>query len=402
MLYKFLISLFAIIFILSFRIYDENKITKSEYLARTIYEDKILNKVLNMSLDEKIGQLFITGIDGVDSLTDEDIYIIRNLKIGGLIFFSKNIITVNQTINLINEIKDISNRDHGVPLFTSIDQEGGTVTRLPNEIIKFEKARTVGEKNDKNYAYNSAKLMGSILVNMGFNMNFAPILDVYTNPNNKVIGSRAFSSNKEIVADMAIQTINGFKDAGIISVGKHYPGHGDTDEDSHYELTILEHSYDRLREIELYPFEQAINNGIDAILVSHLLYKNIDDDIATLSNKFLSEILKKELKFKGVVITDDMIMKGITNVVSVPEASVKAIKAGVDIVLISSGYKDIIPSIEMVKDAVRNGEILQDNIDKKVYNILKMKNNYGLNNDKIFSMNVSWVNKQITDLLSKN
>ena len=159
-------------------------------------EDQVLNKVLEMSLDEKIGQLFIVGIDGNEKLSEQDKIFIKDLKVGGLIFFRKNISSVPQTINLINEIKNLNEVNGNIPLFLSLDQEGGIVTRLPEDIDKFKSAREIGKINDESYAYLHFRMMGEIIRSLGFNMNFAPVLDVYTNKNNKVIGSRAFSSDK--------------------------------------------------------------------------------------------------------------------------------------------------------------------------------------------------------------
>lgn len=358
---------------------------------------------MSMDLNEKIGQLFIVGFEGDNFYNENNISMIRDLKVGGLIFFKKNITDSRDTVNLINNIKSINAQNGNVPLFLSLDQEGGIVTRLPDEILKFRNANSIGKKNDEQYAYEIAELMGNVVSSLGFNMNFAPVLDVYTNSNNKVIGSRSFSNNKEIVSKMAISTINGFKKNNLISVGKHYPGHGDTDLDSHYDLPILYHDYERVRNIELYPFEQAINNGLDAILVSHLLYKKIDsDNIVTFSRKFLYEILRKELGFRGIVITDDMIMKGLTNTESIPEASVRAIKAGVDILLIGSGYENITNSIQKIRDAVINGEIDEFEIDRKVYNILRIKKKYKVNDEKLKYINVQEINDKISNLLNEN
>lgn len=365
--------------------------------------DEILENVLSMSLDEKIGQLFMVGFDGSDSLSERDLSLINDFKVGGLIFFGKNIKTSSQVIKLINEIKALNMERKNIPLFLSLDQEGGTVTRLPQEILKFDKAMNIGNKNDEQFAYDSAKLMGKVISSLGFNMNFAPVLDVYTNQNNKVIGSRAFSNDKNIVANLGIATMNGFKDSNLIAVGKHYPGHGDTDLDSHYDLPIVKHDYERIYDVELYPFKKAIDAGLDMVLVSHLLYEKIDpDNIATLSRTFLYEILRKDMGFRGVVITDDMIMKGLTNTESISEASVKALKAGVDILLIGSGYENISKSIDRIKSAVINGEIDEFEIDRKVYNILRVKRDYKINHEKVLDIDVLEINDQIENLLNKN
>lgn len=361
--------------------------------------DEILEKINSMNLDEKIGQLFIVGFDGESNLTQEDILLINDYKVSGFIFFRRNIQSSDQVVKLINEIKTINKNGSNIPMFLSLDQEGGTVTRLPNEIIKFKSARDIGKINNEQYAYDTARVMGELVHSLGFNMNFAPVLDVYTNPENTVIGSRAFSSDKEIVSKLAVATMKGLKDSGVIAVGKHYPGHGDTKEDSHYELPIVNHDYERVKDIELYPFKMAIENGIDSILVSHLLYKNIDsENIATLSKVFLDDILMRELRFRGIVITDDMIMSGITKNNSIPEACLKALQAGVDILLIGSGYQNIVDSINFIKNAVLNGEISEFEIEKKVYSVLKMKQKYNVNNDNVSKINVDEFNDKIRNL----
>ncbi len=366
-------------------------------------EDEVLNKVLSMSLDEKIGQLFIVGIDGNEKLSEQDKIFIKDVKVGGIIFFRKNISSVPQTVGLINEIKNLNEISGNVPLFLSLDQEGGIVTRLPEDVVKFKSAREIGNINDENYAYLHFRLMGEVIRNLGFNMNFAPVLDVYTNKNNRVIGSRSFSSDKEIVSKMANATLKAFNDEKIISVGKHYPGHGDTNEDSHYELPVLSHDYNRINEIELYPFKNLIQNNIPALLVSHLMYENIDsENIATTSEIFLQNILRDGLKFRGIVITDDMIMKGLTNKYTIDEASLKAIKSGVDVILISSGFDDIISSFNKIKNGVLNGEISEFELDKKVYNILRIKKLYEVNNNPVENFDIIEINSKIKKVLNKN
>lgn len=380
-----------------------DKIESKDIKPRVEKEDEILTQIMEMTLDEKIGQLFIAGIDGNKYLTQNDISLLRDLKIGGVIFFRKNITDSQQTIDLINQIKSLNSEVGNIPLFLSLDQEGGFVTRLPDEIKKFPSASKIGQINNEKYAYDTAKLMGEIITSLGFNMDFAPVLDVYTNPENTVIRSRSFSSDKDIVAKLGVSTIKGLRDSGVIAVGKHYPGHGDTYEDSHEELPVLSHSYERLMDVELYPFKNAIENGIDAILVSHLFYPQIDNEnISTFSKTFLFDILRKELKFRGIIITDDMIMKALTDTNSIPEASLKALKAGVNILLISSGYEDILASINRIKQAILDGEIQEFEIDRRVYNILRIKKQYDINHKMIEKTNVFEINNKIDKLLNEN
>lgn len=395
-----IIIVISLLFLISCS-YNKEEVNINTKKIIEVKEDKILNKIMDMTLEEKIGQLFIVGFDGSDSLSEKDISLIKDYKVGGLIFFSKNITSGNGTINLINKIKEINS--DGIPLFLSLDQEGGLVTRLPKEIIKFEKASELGDKNDEDYTYIISKVMGEVIHSLGFNMNYAPVVDIYTNKNNTVLKSRSFSSDRDIVSRLAIKTMEGLRDSGIISVAKHYPGHGDTNEDSHYELPILEHTYERIMDMELVPFKQIINKGIDSIMVSHLLYKNIDpDNIATFSRKFLYDILRKELKFTGIVITDDMIMKGLTNTMKISEASVKVLNAGGDILLIGSGYEDIVESIELIKRSVLEGLISEVEIDRKVYNILRIKEKYNINNEKVESVDINLINNKIKNTINNN
>ncbi len=395
---KFVILVFVSFVVVITCIKKENIIDASIY--KDNYKDEILEKVKEMSLDEKVGQLFVGGIEGM-TLSERDISLIDKYKLSGIIFFGYNIGSSNEVVDLTNQIKDL-NKDN-IPMFLSIDQEGGIVTRLPKEINKFLSARDLGRINDPNFTYRVNKLMGDIISKLGFNMDFAPVLDVYTNSENTVIGSRAYSSDKDIVSSHGIEAMRGLSYSNVIPVGKHYPGHGDTREDSHYELPIVSHNYDRIMDVELYPFKEAIDEGIDLILVSHLLYEKIDsENIATFSSILLNDILRKELGFKGLVITDDMIMKGLTSISSIEDGCVKALNAGVDLLLIGSQYENIVKSIERVKIAIINGEIDQFLIDKKVYNILKIKQKYNLNNDKLPYVDVNEINISINDLLNKS
>ena len=191
--------------------------------------DIIKEEIESMTLDEKIGQIITVGIDGY-TINDKTKELIVDKKVGGIILFKDNINDSNQLLQLINNIKDINSKNK-IPLFISIDEEGGRVSRLPKEIKKLPSNEVIGNINDKKLAYDIGKTIGYSLKSCGFNMDFAPFLDINSNPNNKVIGDRSFSSNKNIVANLGVSEINGFKSSNIISVAKHFPGHGDTDID---------------------------------------------------------------------------------------------------------------------------------------------------------------------------
>lgn len=330
----------------------------------------ILIKINEMTLDEKIGQMVLSGFNGTDFNGELDT-LINDLKVGGVILFSRNIEDSKQLkkLNL-----DIEEANKNIPVFISIDEEGGRVNRLAKNIKRFESAKSIGDKGDIKYAYENGKEIGKTLKAYKINMNFAPVLDIYSNSKNTVIGDRAFGNNEKIVETMGIATMQGLKDEDVIPVIKHFPGHGDTEVDSHIGLPVVEKSIDQLYDFELVPFKKAIESGVDAVMVSHILMKQIDDkNPATLSYNLITEILRNDMKFSNVVITDDMCMKAITNRLSVEEASIKSIKAGSDIILIGSDIGKTKSVIEKIKLEVETNEISEKRIDESVYRILKLK-----------------------------
>lgn len=331
---------------------------------------KIMININEMTLDEKIGQMVLSGFNGTDFNSELDT-LINDLKVGGVILFSRNIEDSKQLkkLNL-----DIEEANKNIPVFISIDEEGGRVNRLAKNIKRFESAKSIGDKGDIKYAYENGKEIGKTLKEHKINMNFAPVLDIYSNSKNTVIGDRAFGNNEKIVETMGIATMNGLKDEDVIPVIKHFPGHGDTEVDSHIGLPIVDKSIDQLYDFEFVPFKKAIESGADAVMVSHILMKQIDDkNPATLSYNLITGILRNDMKFSNVIITDDMCMKAITNRLSVEEASIKSIKAGSDIILIGSDIGKTKSVIEKIKLEVETNEISEKRIDESVYRILKLK-----------------------------
>ncbi len=355
----FMVIIISTVYILSKKKYKE------------VDEDsKIMIKINEMTLDEKIGQMVLSGFNGTDFNGELDT-LINDLKVGGVILFSRNIEDSNQLkkLNL-----DIEEANKNIPVFISIDEEGGRVNRLAKNIKTFESAKSIGDKGDIKYAYENGKEIGKTLKEHKINMNFAPVLDIYSNSKNTVIGDRAFGDNERIVETMGIATMQGLKDEDVIPVIKHFPGHGDTEVDSHIGLPVVEKSTDQLYDFEFVPFKKAIESGADAVMVSHILMKQIDDkNPATLSYNLITKILRNDMKFSNVIITDDMCMKAITNRLSVEEASIKSIKAGSDIILIGSDIGKTNSVIEKIKLAVERNEISEKRIDASVYRILKLK-----------------------------
>lgn len=355
----FMVIIISTVYILSKKKYKE------------VDEDsKIMIKINEMTLDEKIGQMVLSGFNGTDFNGELDT-LINDLKVGGVILFSRNIEDSKQLkkLNL-----DIEEANKNIPVFISIDEEGGRVNRLAKNIKRFESAKSIGDKGDIKYAYENGKEIGKTLKEHKINMNFAPVLDIYSNSKNTVIGDRAFGDNEKIVETMGIATMKGLKDGNVIPVIKHFPGHGDTEVDSHIGLPVVEKSIDQLYDFELVPFKKAIESGADAVMVSHILMKQIDDkNPATLSYNLITRILRNDMEFSNVIITDDMCMKAITNRLSVEEASIKSIKAGSYIILIGSDVNKTKSVIEKIKLAVERNEISEKRIYESVYRILKLK-----------------------------
>lgn len=236
----------------------------------------------------------------------------------------------------------------------------------------------------------------------GFNMDFAPVLDINSNPKNPVIGDRAFGSELEIVRDLGIETMKGIQSGGIISVIKHFPGHGDTSVDSHIGLPTVEHDIERLNSLELVPFRDAIKDGADTVMVAHILLSKIDPDYpSSLSKTVITGILREKLGFKGVVISDDMTMGAIVENYEIGNAAIKAINAGSDIVLVAHGYDNSLAVINSIKEAVTNGIISEERLNESVYRILSLKQKYNITDDIKDSIDIEGINNSIQEILAE-
>lgn len=337
-------------------------------------EDKyIKEKIKSMSLYEKIGQMIVAGFNG--TVVNEEVNtLIKDLKVGGVILFSRNIENSDQ-LKKLN--MDISKINEDIELFISVDEEGGRVSRLPSDTMKFKSSKSIGETKNSKYAYENGKNIGLTLKEHMFNMDFAPVLDIYSNPKNTVIGNRAFGSDEKIVSSMGISTMKGLEESDVIPVVKHFPGHGDTEVDSHYGLPIVTKSLSELEKFEFVPFKNAIESGCDMVMTSHIILQDIDkDNPATLSKKVVTDILRKDFNFNGVAITDDMQMKAITQNIAIEKASIESIKAGIDIILIGSDINSTKSTIEAIKKSVEINNISESRIDESVYRILKLKEKY--------------------------
>lgn len=360
--------------------------------------DPIKEQIQKMTIDEKIGQIVIMGLDGY-TIDDTAKRMIEDYYVGGFIFFGRNVKDSTQLLQLINSLKD-TNSGNNIPLFISVDEEGGKVSRVPNEFIKIPTNRTIGQKNDGKVSYQIGSAIGETIKSFGFNMNFAPILDIDSNPKNPVIGDRSYGSNEKIVSELGIEAMKGIQSKGVIPVVKHFPGHGDTAVDSHISLPTVNKDLKSLMEFELIPFKESIKNGADAVMVAHILFNEIEpENPATLSKVLITDILRDQLNFNGVVITDDLTMGAIMENYDIGDAAVRSVKAGSDIVLVCHDYDNGIEVLNALKNAVEERMISEERIDESVYRVLELKKKYDLTDDKINSIDINRINAEITAAL---
>ncbi|MBY3620649.1 beta-N-acetylhexosaminidase [Acinetobacter sp. CUI P1] len=356
--------------------------------------DPIALQVSSMSLEEKIGQMLLVGIDGT-VLDDQAKRMIAEDKVGGIILYKNNIQDLKGMVSLVNSMKE-SNNGNPAPLFISIDQEGGKVSRMPKEYISFPSNGTVGTRNDADAAEMMGKLLAREVISAGFNMNFAPVLDINSNPDNPVIGDRSFGNSAELVSTLGIAEMKGIESEDVIPVVKHFPGHGDTSVDSHLELPIVNKTAEELAKLEWLPFQAAIKEGTDAVMVAHILFPKLDPDKpASLSSKIIGELLRGEMKYQGIVITDDLTMGAIMKNYDLATAAVDTINAGSDILLIAHGYDNEKRVIESLLDHVKKGKIQETRIDESVYRILALKAKYNLSDEPVPVPDLTELNKDI-------
>ena len=357
---------------------NKNKLEKD-----TIIFKKLISK---MTLEEKIGQMFQVGFVGT-KVTSEISEMIKDYHVGGIIYFRRNIKSLIQVSNLSNELQVLSiNQRMGLPLIISTDQEGGIVHRLIGG-THFPGSMVLGATKNVELAKRTGQAIAKELKTLGINMDFAPVLDVNCNSLNPVIGVRSFGEDPFWVAKLGVAFIKGVQAEGIIACGKHFPGHGDTVVDSHLSLPVVKHDRNHLEKVEFYPFIQAIQAGVDSIMTAHVCFPSIEpkEDIpATLSYNVLTNLLRKELGYTGIIITDCMEMKAIADGFGTSEGAIMSIKAGSDIVLVSHSINKQKQAIEMVIEAVRKGEISEERINQSVLRILKLKGKrIGLKNPPI-------------------
>ncbi len=326
-----------------------------------------------MTLREQIGQLFMMGFTGT-TVTKDLASFLKAYSPGGVIFFKRNLESVQQTVELTNGLQKLSPRS---PLLFAIDQEGGRVSRLPGEFTIFPPCEQLGQCNSYELAYSAAAIIATELRAVGINMNMAPVLDVNSNPDNPVIGDRAFGATPEIVGEMGLATIAGLQENKVVACGKHFPGHGDTATDSHKELPVVDADLQRLRETEFPPFQQAIRYGVASLMTAHVLYRALDPEApATLSSAVIQHLLREEFRYDGVVFTDDLEMHAIIDHDGIGEAAVRAFVAGCDVLLICKDQERVMAAMQAMEKAVQDGRITQDRLEQSLVRVAQLKARY--------------------------
>lgn len=348
-------------------------------LSKEEEEELYINKLIDsMTLEEKVSQLFMLDfrkdLEGncILEVNDTIREFMKSYKIGGIILFSENIDNPDQTKQLINEFNSMSS----LPLIVGVDEEGRLVNRVNRKssmnLTPLPNAIDIGKTNDAKKAYKTGNYIGSYLNDLGFNLDFAPVADVNTNPNNPVIGIRSFGSEPELVSRMVLEFSKGLQDANVVPVIKHFPGHGDTGLDSHNGSVQVMKTWEELKSIEWVPFKKAIDNGIEVIMIGHIETPLISDTglPSSLNSDIIQKALREELGFNGVVITDALEMGAIANYYNSSEAAIMAIDAGVDILLMPSNFID---AYDGILSAIKEGKISESRINESLYRILKLK-----------------------------
>lgn len=347
--------------------------------------DAVEAKLTTMALREKVGQLFWVRPETLDfSLNPEKKTLTQTMRqnleqypVGGIAVFKKNIQDENQLSSLIADFQSASK----IPMIVAVDEEGGAVARLANHeafsLPKYTSARDIGKTGDPEQARQMGRTIGGYLRFYGFNLDFAPVADVGSNPANPVIGRRAYSTDAQQTAQMVAAAVGGFHEAGMLCTVKHFPGHGDTGQDSHYGTATSYKIWEEMKAMEMLPFEAGIAAGADVVMTAHITTPNATTDglPASLSYTMITERLRGELGFQGVIVTDALEMNAIKNHFTPAESAVAALRAGVDVLLMPS---DLRAAFDGVVQAVEDGTLSEERLNESVRRILTLKQKAGL------------------------
>ena len=344
--------------------------------------EEIRQMLENMTLEEKVCQLFIitpeqlTGVDTAVQAGDATREAYEACPVGGLVYFAKNLQGPEQTRTMLENTARYAEERMGFPVFLAVDEEGGQVARIAGnpafDVPEFPSLSEIGVGGDTAGAYELGEQIGSYLKELGFNMNMAPVADVLTNPENTVVKERAFSSDPETAGRMALAEWQGFKDQGILGVYKHFPGHGGTAGDSHNGYAYVDDTLEELKSGAFVPFQEGIDEGIPVIMAGHISCPQVtgDDTPATMSYTLITETLRGDMGFDGIVVTDALNMGAVTEQYTSGEAALTALNAGADLLLMQEDFQD---AYQAVLQAAENGELSEARIDESAERILRVK-----------------------------
>ena len=336
-----------------------------------------------MTLEQKVGQLMLVGFDGT-SVSPEFRAVLQELHIGGVIFYDRNVTSPQQVAQLNADLQTAVRANGDPALFTTIDQEGGVVARLREDkgFTEFPGQMAVAATGDVENARRVAQALSAELLALGFNMDLTPDLDVNNNPANPIIGTRSFGSDPVRVAEFGVAFVTAMQDAGVLAIGKHFPGHGDTAIDSHVALSSVPYDRARLEAVEFVPFRAAMRAQVAGIMTAHITFPAIDPTpglAATLSPRVLTDLVRGEMQYDGLVMTDELTMGALaTSGYPAPKAAVAALKAGADLLLFQTGYAMHREAHAALVDAVRRGEISEERLNDAVRRVLRVKEQFGL------------------------
>ena len=355
----------------------------------------------DLSMEEKIGQMIMVGFNG-NQINERIKELVLKYKIGGFILYKKNFDSYEQMLHIIKELKELNSKNK-IPLFIAIDQEGGRVNRMPSEFKNLPSAYKLAQTKDINLVKEAAQITGEILYNSGINMDFAPVLDIKRFKSKHAIGDRSYSDNKEEVTKYGLETMKQITSNHVISVIKHFPGHGLTEKDSHFFLPVVKKSIEEIENEDIVPFKKAIEQGTDAIMVSHLIIKAISKTLpASLSRAFIGKYIRKKLRFNGLVITDDLKMRAIRFVYGYRIAIKQAFTSGCDIVMFRFGPKDEKNAIKQSYYMAKAGILKKDRVNRSVKRILKVKEKYAISDTRDFKgVNIEEINDRIQKIRDK-
>lgn len=347
-----------------------------------LLEERIDAKMAQMTLEERVLQMFmitpeaLTGYGTVTAAGDVTYQSLQKYPVGGIILFAQNVIDQDQLGTMNGNLQNYSEEITGLPMFISVDEEGGKVARIAKNsnfsVETFSDMRSIGDSGDTAKAYEVGNTIGAYLNQYGFNLDFAPDADVLTNPDNQVIGTRSFGTDPYVVSEMTQSVVKGLEDNQVYACLKHFPGHGATSGDTHAGYAYTDKTLDELMQSELVPFSNGIQNGVHFIMVSHIAAPQVTGDNlpASLSPYMIQNVLREQMGYDGIVITDAMNMGAISDSYGSADAAVRAVNAGADIVLMP---KDFVSAYQGVLNAVENGTISTDRIDESVRRILRLK-----------------------------